>query len=106
LQLCKCFTVFDVATGLSGDASDYNEDKRSAVAARMQNKVVVEWEQRVRFWPFGPHWSSRQETEMCVVLPRLTKTKNSTCCFQHCQRWHLAWQNWTKFFRRDVLSLH
>jgi len=27
---------------LPGDASDYNEDKRSAVAARMQNKVVVE----------------------------------------------------------------
>jgi len=27
---------------LPGDASDYNEDKRSSVAARMQNKVVVE----------------------------------------------------------------
>ena len=34
-----CFTV---AIGLPGDASDYNEDKRSSVAARMQNKVVVE----------------------------------------------------------------
>jgi len=29
--------------GLFTDASDYNEDKRSVLAARMQNKVVVEW---------------------------------------------------------------
>jgi len=34
-----CFTV---AIGLPGDASDYNERKRSAVEARMQDKVVVE----------------------------------------------------------------
>jgi len=34
-----CFTV---AIGLPGDASDYNEDKRSAAAARMEKKVVVE----------------------------------------------------------------
>jgi len=33
---------FTVAIGLPGDDCDYNEDKRSAVAARMQNKVVVE----------------------------------------------------------------
>jgi len=32
-----------VAIGLPGDASDYNEDKSSAHAARMQNKVVVVW---------------------------------------------------------------
>jgi len=36
--LCCC----TVAIGLSGNAPDYNEDKRSAVAARMQDKVVVE----------------------------------------------------------------
>jgi len=40
MQLWKCFTV---AIGLPGDASDYKEDKRSPVAARMQNNVVVEW---------------------------------------------------------------
>ena len=37
MEVFYCFTV---AIGLPGDASD---DKRSAVAARMQNKVVVEW---------------------------------------------------------------
>jgi len=39
MEMFYCFTV---AIGLPGDASDYNEEKRSAVAARMQNKVVVE----------------------------------------------------------------
>jgi len=40
MEVFYCFTI---SIGLPGDASDYNEDKRSAVAARMQNKVVVEW---------------------------------------------------------------
>jgi len=39
MKVSYCFTV---AIGFPGDASDYNEDKRSAVAARMQDKVVVE----------------------------------------------------------------
>jgi len=37
----EVFYCFDVAIGLPGDASNYNED--SAVAAIMQNKVVVKW---------------------------------------------------------------
>ena len=40
MEVFYCFTV---AIGLPGDASDYNDDKRSVVAARMQNKMVVEW---------------------------------------------------------------
>jgi len=39
MEMFYCFTV---AIGLPGDVSDNNECKRSAVAARMQNKVVVE----------------------------------------------------------------
>jgi len=39
MEVLYCFSV---AIGLPGDASDYNEDKRLAVAARMQNKFVVE----------------------------------------------------------------
>jgi len=40
--IMEVFYCFTIAIGLPGDASDYNEDKRSAVAARMQSKVVVE----------------------------------------------------------------
>jgi len=39
MEVLYCFTV---SIGLPGDASDYNEDKRSVVATRMQNKVFVE----------------------------------------------------------------
>jgi len=39
--IIKLFHCCTVAIRLPGDASDYNENKRSAVAPRMQNKVVV-----------------------------------------------------------------
>jgi len=38
----EVFYCVTVAIGLPGDASDYSEDKRSVVAARMQNKMIVE----------------------------------------------------------------
>ena len=41
--IMEVFYCFTVTIGLPGDVSDYNEDKRSAVAAHMQNNVVVEW---------------------------------------------------------------
>jgi len=72
--IMKVFYCFTVAIGLPGNASDYNEDKRSAVAARMQNKVVVEWGNSesygVWFWLFGPHGSSCQKikTMQCVLF--------------------------------------
>ena len=39
--IMEVFYCVSVSIGLSGDASDNNEDKRSEVAARMQNKVAV-----------------------------------------------------------------
>ena len=51
MEVIYCFTV---AIGLPGDASDENEGKRSAVAARMQSKVVVEWGNNESLeWDFG-----------------------------------------------------
>jgi len=40
--IVEVFYCFTVSVGFPGDAPDYNEDKRSAVAVRMHNKVVVE----------------------------------------------------------------
>jgi len=40
MEVFYCFTV---SIDLPSDASDYNDDKRSAVAESMQNAVVVEW---------------------------------------------------------------
>ena len=39
--IMEVFYCFTVAIGLPGDASDYNKDERSAVAARMQNVAVT-----------------------------------------------------------------
>ena len=41
--IVEVFYCFTVSIGLPAGASDYNEDERSAVAARMQNNVFVEW---------------------------------------------------------------
>jgi len=41
--IMEVFCCFNVAIGMPGDASDWNEDKRSAIAARMQNRGVVNW---------------------------------------------------------------
>jgi len=38
----EVFYCFAVAIGLPGDSSNYNKDKRSAITARIQNKVIVE----------------------------------------------------------------
>jgi len=40
--IAELFYCLTVAIDLPVDASEYNEDKRSAVLARMQNKVVGE----------------------------------------------------------------
>jgi len=40
--IMEVFYCFTVSIDLPSDASDYNDDKRSAVAESMQNAVVVE----------------------------------------------------------------
>jgi len=40
--IMEVFYCFTVAIGLPGDASSYNQDKKSTVAMRIQNKVVIE----------------------------------------------------------------
>ena len=66
--IMEVFYCFTAAIGLPGEASDYNEDTRSTVAARMQSKVVVEWgncaELGVRFWLLGLHWSSCEHAQL------------------------------------------
>jgi len=51
MEVFHCFTV---AIGFPGDASNYNKDKRLAVAARMQNRWLSS-EAAVSFkeWDFG-----------------------------------------------------
>jgi len=78
LEVFYCFTVRSACLA-SGDASDYNEDKRSAVAARMQNKVVVESSvaivrARMEILAALKQLSENKNDAMCVVSLRLVKT--------------------------------
>ena len=51
--IMEVFYCFTVAIDLPGDASNY-KDKRSAVATRVQNKVVVKWgNSENKEWDFG-----------------------------------------------------
>jgi len=56
-------------------------------------------------WAALKQLSGNENDAMCVVSPRLIKTKNFNMMLSFCQHWHLTWQNWAKFFRRDVLTL-
>jgi len=109
--IMEVFYCFTVAIGLPGGVSDCNDGKMSVVAARMQNKVVVEWgnnetrSEILTIWAALKQMSENKNDAMCVVLLRLLKTKNFNMVLSFCQNCHLTWQNWAKFFRRDVLTL-
>ena len=83
----EVFCCFTVAIGLPGDASDHNEDKKvgscSAHAKQGGCRVRQQWELGVRFWRFGPYWSSCQKIKMMqyVFYCDLWKQKISACCF-------------------------
>jgi len=109
---CYILCCSTVAIGLPGDASDCNLDKRSAIAAYAKQgfcRLRQQWELGERFWLFGPHWSSCQKLKMmqCALFYcQFWKQKISTRCFPFCQHCHLTWENWAKFFRGCVLTLH
>jgi len=75
VEVFHCFTV---AIGLPRDASDYNEDIRSTVAARMQSSeaTVRARSEILDIWAALKQLSGNKNDAMCVVLLRLTKTKN------------------------------
>ena len=109
MKILYCFTV---VIGLPGDASDYNEDKRSAVAASMQKRwlsseaTVRARSEILAIWAALKHLSENKDEAMCVVLLRLVKSKKFIMVLSICQHWHLNWQKWANFSRQDVLTLH
>ena len=108
MQLCRCFTVSPLRSACL--TVHQTTTKKSAVAVRMQNNVVVEKgdnESWVRFWLFGPHWSSWSK-KWCNVRCFAATYENKI--FQHVAfvfstlAPHLTEQS--KVFMRDVSTLH
>jgi len=114
LQLWKCFSCFTDAIGLPGEWRyiKLQYGQKSEVAARILNKVVVErGNSKSKEWDFG----YLDRTEAAVIKLKWCnvrcftvtyENKNFSMLLPFCQPWHLTWQNWAKFFRRDVLTLH
>jgi len=67
------FYCFTLAIGLPGAALDYNEDKRSAVATRVQKRLlsreatVRAWSEILAIWAALKQLSENNNDAMCVV---------------------------------------
>jgi len=95
----EVFYSFTVAIGLPGDASDYNEDKRLAVAD-LQRACKISWlsseatmrtrSEILTIWAALKQLSEDKNDAMYVVLLRLIKTKYFNMVPSFCRHWHLA----------------
>jgi len=67
------FYCFTLAIGLPGAALDYNEDKRSAVATRVQKRLlsseatVRAWSEILAIWAALKQLSENNNDAMCIV---------------------------------------
>jgi len=101
MELQKYFNAimevcFDVAIGWPGDASNYNEDKRLAVAVRVQNMVVVEWgNSECLVWDFG----YLRRTEAAVRKYKWCNVRSFTATYENKIFQHAA-------FLLSTLALH
>jgi len=76
MEVFYCVTI---AIGLPGDASDHNEDKKvgSCSAHAKQGGCRVRARSEIlAMWAALKQLSENKNDAMCVVLLRLTKTKN------------------------------
>ena len=71
----------------------------SEAAVRIRRDILT-------IWAALKQLSEDKNDAMCIVLLRLMKTKNFNMLLSFCQHWHLTWQNWAKFFRQCILTLH
>jgi len=78
----------------------------SAYAKQGSCRVRQLWELGVRFWLFGQHWNSceKQKVMHRAFFTATCKKKNFIMVLSFCQHCYLSWQNWAKFFWRDVLT--
>jgi len=105
--IMEMFCCFTVTIDLPGGASD-NEDKRSEVAALMQNKVFVEqgnsesWNRDCDFWAALKQLTGNDNDAMSVVLLQpIKKIQHGAFLFVNTG----TSPDWATFFRRVVLTL-
>jgi len=67
-------------------------------------RVRQQWKLGVRFWFLGRTEAADRKQNDAMQCALFYWNFNMMLSF--CQSWHLTWQNWAKFFRRDLLTLH
>jgi len=108
MQLYKWLTV----SPLRSARLAMNQSTMKAKSRHLQRACKTRWlpSLGVRFWLFGPHWSHCQKIIMmhCAMFYcDFWKQKNSTWCFPFVNTaTSITEQNWTKFFRWGVVTLH
>jgi len=68
----------------------------SEAAVRARSEILAIWAALKQLW-------ENKNDAICFVLLRLMIRKNINIVLSFRQHWHFIWQNWAKFFRRDVL---
>ena len=111
LQLWKCFTVSPLRSACLVMHQATRTKSRQLQRAFKTRWLSSEAAVRIRseilaIWAALKQLSEDKSDAMCVVLLRLMKTKNFNMLLSFFQHWHLTWQNWAKFFKRDILTLH
>jgi len=109
LQLCKCFTVSPLRSAyLAMHQTTRTKGRKLQRAFKtrwLSSEAAVRMSEILAIWAALKQLSEDKNDAMCVVLLRLRKTKNFNMLLYFCKHWHLTWQNWAKFFRRDILTL-
>jgi len=109
MQLWKCITV----SPLRSACLVMQKTTMKTKGPQLQLACKARWlssEATVRarseilaIWAALKQLSENKNDAMCIVLLRIMKRKNINMVLSFCQHWHFTWQNWVKFFRRDVL---
>ena len=109
MQLWKWFTVSPLRSACLAMHQTTMKTKgpqlqRACKARWLSSEATVRaWSEILAIWAALKQLSENKNHAICIVLLRLMKRKNINMVLSFCQHWHFTWQNWAKFFRRDVL---
>ena len=112
MQLWKCFTVSPFRSACLAMHQNTLKTKVGSCRAHAKQggcRVRQQWElwsEVLVFWAALKQLSENEYDATCVASLRLIKTKTFNMVLSFYLHWHLTWQNWTKSFRRDILTLH
>jgi len=107
MQLWKCFTVSPLRSACLATKITMKTKgpqlQRACKPRWLSSEATVRARSEIlAIWAALKQLSENKNDAMCLVLLRLMKTKTINVILSFCQDCHFTWQNWAKFFGRDV----